>query len=655
MKVRSNDVINVVSATDDFYVVPMGVMLYSLLANTDTERGINIYILDGGLHDFNRKRLSELVNSFKGATLSFPEINNDFLEGLSTTTGYITEVTYYRFAIHHLLDEDIHRVLYLDCDMVILDDIRDLWKTDIEGNTIGAIYDGEDATFERRWSRRVKQRLQMPPGSRYFNAGVLIIDLDRWREKRISQASLDFIHTYPERIIFDDQDGLNYVLHDDWFKIDIRWNIPSSFFSYDGTEHLKWVKKIIKNPAIVHYTSHDKPWQTGSEHPAGHYFWKYWKNLPMWNNFDLLSEVEKIRPGVSVITVCDEVKYLKLTLENWISKSWINQVVIVDISESNEIEDLISQQDSEKITLVEHRKSEPLHNPVALNIAVRAARHEVLLKLDPDFIVYEDFNEHHKIAQGCYFAMQSWHHWFSKEHYLAYVFYMRREDFCSANGYHEGILGVDSDFHLDFRLKKNKIERIPIDPNYLYSFNKDRTRTMDYDPVPEIPLPKGEVNQVIETAIAKAQFLEDHSPWNLCHQVARFDLMNGADNYYSVRLKKGSFFVHKVEYPTEELAKYVIHKVLPGHLRNRESFKQVLDNADLKDILPLKDVLHNPQTFLHYFNLMNVSEVFTESWHLWQRIDKIYKSYTWRIGSVITTPAYIFGKMIGSIKKRFLG
>ena len=123
------DPIRIIAASDDRYALPLGVMLTSLCENTRSRNRIQVYIIDGGISPLNKEKLQRIAEKYQ-VSFCFLTINNSEFEGL-VVSSYWTIVTYYRLVIPDLLDSSIEKVLYLDCDLILTDDIAYLWDIDI--------------------------------------------------------------------------------------------------------------------------------------------------------------------------------------------------------------------------------------------------------------------------------------------------------------------------------------------------------------------------------------------------------------------------------------------------------------------------------------------------------------------------------------------
>ena len=118
----------------------------------------------------------------------------------------------------------------MDADMIVLKDISLLWQIDLRDNAVAAVPDKTKQIWTDKWNDWCYQRLQMSPDKPYFNAGLLLMNLDVWRKQNISAACLKFMDENPERVIFDDQDALNWVLKACWLILDLKWNVTTVCF-----------------------------------------------------------------------------------------------------------------------------------------------------------------------------------------------------------------------------------------------------------------------------------------------------------------------------------------------------------------------------------------------------------------------------------------
>jgi lipopolysaccharide biosynthesis glycosyltransferase len=142
----------------------------------------------------------------------------------------------------------------LDADILVLDDLTALQKVELNGAAVGAVLDRVDSRIkagDTLWTS------QLPCVADYFNAGVLLIDLERWREDRISERAFDYLSQHP-RSPCSDQDALNVACNGAWKQLDSRWN-----FQNDYKTQIILGSANVRQPAIVHFNGRLKPWQIG--------------------------------------------------------------------------------------------------------------------------------------------------------------------------------------------------------------------------------------------------------------------------------------------------------------------------------------------------------------------------------------------------------
>lgn len=236
-----------VLACDSAYAMPLATTLRSLVEANKGDWPVECHILFDDFCEAARKEVSDSLPN-GAATIRWAPVSMERFREFSTMRG-VSTMTFARLLIPHVFPDTVTRVLYLDTDILVLDDIMPLWETNLEGAVVGAVQDGlnwclkaGDSRFER-----------VPRVRNYFNAGVLLIDLARWREERVSEKALDYLERFPDSP-FSDQDAINVALDGRWKQLDSRWNFQDHF-----------ARKIEKmrgheRPRIVHFVTRSKPW-----------------------------------------------------------------------------------------------------------------------------------------------------------------------------------------------------------------------------------------------------------------------------------------------------------------------------------------------------------------------------------------------------------
>jgi lipopolysaccharide biosynthesis glycosyltransferase len=250
----------------------LAVMLLSLVEN-NPRYALHIFVLsDIGLAEKTQLRETLKRNS---DDISFLDVPDGQLGHLMTSV-HVSNATYARLLMGELLPRDIDRVLYLDSDIVVRGDIEELWNTDLGGKTVGAVLDIPRFTFQNK--------LGMPPDAPYFNGGVLLIDLYRWRDLNIGKRALNFATEHPNRLTWWDQCALNLFLLGDWLALDSVWNFQTLLVAQNCHGLLRFARvdrRALDRARIIHFSGPSKPWHYLNDHPLKSEYLKY-RNLTAW-------------------------------------------------------------------------------------------------------------------------------------------------------------------------------------------------------------------------------------------------------------------------------------------------------------------------------------------------------------------------------------
>jgi lipopolysaccharide biosynthesis glycosyltransferase len=237
-----------------------------------TPNEVEVFIISDGLSKGNEKKLLRISKKYT-FTYTILTANKSDFKGLPLNNHWHPSF-YYRFLIadiHH-----VNKILYLDCDLLIQQDITQLWNESLHGKLLAAVQNPEIMH---------NHLLGLESTQDYFNAGIMLIDLKRWRDEKISQRAMEFLHLNGDNLFWPDQDAVNYLANNDWQRIDPKWNVQSEFFTGGGGK-LKYLEKevhaAIQNPAIIHFTGQSKPWDYFNRHPKSMEFVKLGLKSTYW-------------------------------------------------------------------------------------------------------------------------------------------------------------------------------------------------------------------------------------------------------------------------------------------------------------------------------------------------------------------------------------
>lgn len=296
--------INIVACTDNWYVMPTGVMMYSVCVNNQ-ESDITFHIIvDESVTLESKDNLKNTVEGFGNKRVVFYEINSHLIDNYPTRKEKITitQAAYYRLFLTDIVSPKISKVLYLDSDTIVRHSLTSLWEIDLSDYALAAVTDMSSGKIE------YYNRLRYPMELGYFNSGVLLINLDWWRKKNAVSLFIRYITNYSKRIKFQDQDVLNVVFSNQILSLPVTYNFQHGFLKkipdYDYWKYEKEVEEARKDPIIVHYTL-GKPWEKTipDNHPFTSTFTKYQRQT-IWRNckkIDRRSTILKIRSVIGRI------------------------------------------------------------------------------------------------------------------------------------------------------------------------------------------------------------------------------------------------------------------------------------------------------------------------------------------------------------------
>ncbi len=255
----------VVVSIDDAFAVPLLVTLRSAAENLSPGWSMDVYVIENKLQECSRQTiragLDGLPVKLSWLPLDLSHIR-DHWPGIKSDGDL---AIYARLYIGELLPESVDRALYLDADLLIEGNLADLWQEPFEGNIIQAVPDAYAALLHapRLAKVNVSGPARFEAGHSYFNAGVQLIDLHRWREENIAGITESLLWQYRSEFFMREQDALNCSLAGRWKPLPPTWNfheLPDLLGQWDTSNlSVDQLRGTFHNPAIVHYVGW-KPW-----------------------------------------------------------------------------------------------------------------------------------------------------------------------------------------------------------------------------------------------------------------------------------------------------------------------------------------------------------------------------------------------------------
>lgn len=250
-----NHYFNVTCNTDDNYVQHCAAMLCSLFEN-NKKHTFNVHLLIETLSESSRIKLNDIAHSY-GNIITYHKVDSSHLRGVKFRKNRpLTMAAYYRMLLPSILN-GIDLVLYLDCDMIIMDDISELFELNLNNYALAASGD------EFPYTDLHRRQLEMPVGTRTFCSGMMVINLSYWRYVNAEERLIEYAKRDREVVYLHDQDALNYVFKNQWYLLPPKWNhVAGSFYPTVINDLLKAydVFEYIFKPKIMHYAGEIKPW-----------------------------------------------------------------------------------------------------------------------------------------------------------------------------------------------------------------------------------------------------------------------------------------------------------------------------------------------------------------------------------------------------------
>ncbi|MGM0215996.1 glycosyltransferase family 8 protein [Enterococcus sp. AZ109] len=264
--------ITIVSSSNAAFAPHVTALFVSILENCNSKQAIfDFYVIDDNIDYKSKQLMLDTLVDYR-ATLHFLNINKKYFKNV-VESDRIPQTAYFRIAIPELFrGKGVDKLLYLDCDMIAVTDIRKLWETDLGNYTLAAV---EDAGFHNRL-----ELMGIETDSKlYFNSGLMLIDVKKWLDENVTKRVLSYIQNNPEKLKFHDQDALNAILHDEWLPLHPQWN-AQSYIMKKEVEHPnpkgeKLFEEARQEPCIIHFSGHVKPWSDEFTFPTKRHYQRY--------------------------------------------------------------------------------------------------------------------------------------------------------------------------------------------------------------------------------------------------------------------------------------------------------------------------------------------------------------------------------------------
>lgn len=260
---------NILYTLNDKFVPQVAAGICSVCENNKDIENITFYLISKEISEENKKKLVEFGNKYN-RDVYIKELGNinDYIDFEFDTTGW-NSIVLARLILDKFLPDSIQKVLYLDGDTICRGSLKKLWETNLENHVLAA-------SIEPTVDKTRKENLGLKDYP-YYNAGVLLINLDKWKKDNIGKQILGFYKKNNGRLFANDQDAINGALAGKIYTLLPKYNFYNIFYQYP----YKFLKKLmypvkyfeedefkecVKNPVIIHYLGEERPWRIGNHH-----------------------------------------------------------------------------------------------------------------------------------------------------------------------------------------------------------------------------------------------------------------------------------------------------------------------------------------------------------------------------------------------------
>jgi lipopolysaccharide biosynthesis glycosyltransferase len=260
--------LNVLYSCDDKYAPYAGISITSLFETNKELPNITVFILGLDISDENKQKFKMLADNYNRniSIIAATEIDR-YLESKDVVLLGNCRATYYRLYAAEVLPKEISRVLYLDCDIIIVGSLADLDKLEFEE------YKSCAMVCYNNISNNWRKVINIDKNCLYYNAGVMLIDIVRWKDYKCSERIFMSIKKYGRYFIFAvDQDIVNSSINTNIQSLPMEYNVLTDWYNIGFKSYYRSMKKTnnilygrenlekaVNNPKILHYCGY-KPW-----------------------------------------------------------------------------------------------------------------------------------------------------------------------------------------------------------------------------------------------------------------------------------------------------------------------------------------------------------------------------------------------------------
>lgn len=262
---------NIIFVTDENYFKPMFVALESVVKQTSNKNKLNFYIIDLGIKNESKGLLRKRYQIVENVDITFVDFDISKRKTFTAKT-HASNASYAKAYIADLIKTDYG--IYLDCDVLINTDIKELWDLIEEKIILKAVWNP--------FYSYDNQYIGIKNTEKTFNSGVMLLNLKKMRENSASSKMINFLTEFNDKTKLQDQAAFNAIFKNDWKELDYSWNFQVSMIQNKASKlgiDYKTYFYLLKECKIIHFTSNSKPWQFRNSHIYKKKYLTYCKSL----------------------------------------------------------------------------------------------------------------------------------------------------------------------------------------------------------------------------------------------------------------------------------------------------------------------------------------------------------------------------------------
>ena len=259
-------------SSDNNYAPFVATTIASILDHTKAE--VNFYVLDGGITAHNKRKINTLVDQFSNFSIEYLHVDVKKYFGDFPNLLWYGLGTYSRYLIA-LFKPDLQKAIYADVDVIFRGDIQELYDIDMEGYALAASAGVTDLRGHEVNHIQMMKNLGLKNTHRYFNSGILLLDLNLWRLWEIPKKLMALTQKHKDKLRYPDQDISNIFFENNYKEIPCKYNLETWVIPSQKPKNSAW-QEAIDRPCVIHYASAFKPWKDRGV-PYEWEFWKYAK------------------------------------------------------------------------------------------------------------------------------------------------------------------------------------------------------------------------------------------------------------------------------------------------------------------------------------------------------------------------------------------